>query len=230
MKKKLVSVILVLCLLILPYSTAFAADTSGEIIVLYTNDVHCGVDENIGYAGLAAYAAEMEAVAGEKNVTLVDAGDAVQGAAIGTLSKGEYIVEIMNYVGYDIVVPGNHEFDYGMEQMLALMDMHDAAVVSANFIDLRTGETVFEPYQIIDYGDVQVAYVGITTPKAFTSSTPKYFQDDKGNYIYSLSEDDTGEALYNVVQKAVDDAIEAGADYVIAVGHCGIGDDVKPWQ
>ena len=51
---------------------------------------------------------------------VVDAGDAVQGAPIGKLSKGESIVNIMNAIGYDFLIPGNHEFDYGMEQFFKL--------------------------------------------------------------------------------------------------------------
>jgi 2',3'-cyclic-nucleotide 2'-phosphodiesterase (5'-nucleotidase family) len=172
----------------------------------------------------------MEAAAGEANVTLVDAGDALQGAPIGTLSGGKYLVDIMNEVGYDIAVPGNHEFDYGMDRMLELMGMQKAAVVSCNFTDLKTGKTVFEPYKIIDYGDVEVAYVGITTPKTYTSTTPKYFQDASGNYIYGFCEDADGKALYDTVQASVDAAIAEGADYVIAVGHIGDTADTAPWQ
>ena len=77
--------------------TALAADK--DIVVLYTNDVHCGVDDNIGYAGLALYKKEMQQQT--PYVTLVDTGDAIQGAPIGTLSDGGYLIDIMNYVGYD---------------------------------------------------------------------------------------------------------------------------------
>jgi len=230
MKKRLTAGMLALCLALSLFGTVFAAGGQEGIVVLYTNDVHCAVDDNIGYAGLAAYKAEMEALYGEGNVTLVDAGDAVQGAAIGTLSKGEYIVEIMNEVGYDVLVPGNHEFDYGIDRMFELMEMHDGVVVCSNFVDLDTGKAVFDPYTVIDYGDVQVAYIGVTTPKTFTSSTPRYFQDDKGNFIYGFSEDSTGEALYAVVQGAIDSAKADGADYVIAVGHIGVEEDLTPWQ
>jgi 2',3'-cyclic-nucleotide 2'-phosphodiesterase (5'-nucleotidase family) len=222
--------LLICCLVFTFCGSALAADTAGDIVVLYTNDVHCAVDDNIGYAGRAAYKADMEAQFGADRVTLVDDGDALQGAAIGTLSKGEYLVDIMNEVGYDIFVPGNHEFDYGMARMLELMGMMNAAVLSCNFISLDTGETVFEPYQIIDYGDMQIAYVGISTPKTFTSSTPKYFQDDSGNYIYSFCEDATGAELYSTVQASVDAAIAAGADVVVALGHCGVGEEYAPWQ
>ena len=92
-----------------------AAAESGKIVILHTNDVHCGIEQSrsdgavtgIGYAGVAAYKAEMEAQYGAANVTLVDAGDAIQGGPIGTLTKGKALVEIMNKVGYDLAVPGN---------------------------------------------------------------------------------------------------------------------------
>ena len=70
-----------------------------KIIILHTNDVHCGIDDNIGYAGLVSCKAQMEQVYGRENVTLVDAGDAIQGGAIGTLSDGAFPVDIMNQAG-----------------------------------------------------------------------------------------------------------------------------------
>ena len=100
--KKLIALLLAACLLLGLMTTAFAADEkSNDIVILYTNDVHCAVDDNIGYAGLAAYKKEMQAA--YNYVALVDCGDSVQGDVIGTLSKGEYLVDIMNEVGYDFV-------------------------------------------------------------------------------------------------------------------------------
>ena len=230
MKNKLVSILLILTLVFLYPGTAFALSITDEIVVLYTNDVHCAVDDNIGYAGLAAYNAEMEAIYGDADVTLVDLGDAVQGAAIGTLSKGELIVDIMNEVGYEVITLGNHEFDYGMARALELMELQEAEVVSCNFTDLVKNDLVYEPYTIVDYGNAQVAYVGITTPETFTKSTPTYFQDASGNYIYGFCEDATGAALYAAVQKAVNASIEEGADYVIALAHLGDEADSAPWR
>ena len=80
---------------------AFAA--SQDIIILNTNDVHCGVEDNIGYAGLALYEKEMKQQT--PYVMLVDAGDSIQGAPIGTLSDGGYLVDIMNEMGYDFAIP-----------------------------------------------------------------------------------------------------------------------------
>jgi 2',3'-cyclic-nucleotide 2'-phosphodiesterase (5'-nucleotidase family) len=228
--KRIASLFLVLCIICSVFPSAAASNSDGEIVILYTNDVHCAVDNHIGYAGLAAYKSEMTALYGADMVTLVDAGDAVQGNSLGTLSKGLYPVEIMNQVGYDIVAFGNHEFDYGMDSFFELMDKHEASVISCNFIDLVTNQTVFEPYKIIDYGDTQIAYIGITTPKTITSSTPAYFQGSDGSYIYGFCEGDNGWELYDAVQSAAKAARENGADIVVAVGHCGVGEAFSPWQ
>lgn len=225
--KKLMSLLLALCIICSVFTSASAANEDKGIVILYTNDVHCAVDN---YANLAAYKAEMTALYGAENVTLVDAGDAVQGSPLGTLSKGLYPVEIMNQVGYDIVTFGNHEFDYGMDRFKELMGKHEAAVVSCNFIDLKSNKPVFQPYEIIDYGKTQIAYIGVTTPKTFTSSTPSYFKDSDGSYIYGFCEDNNGRMLYEAVQSAADTARENGADIVVVVGHCGVGESYSPWQ
>ena len=206
--------------------TALAADK--DIVVLYTNDVHCGVDDNIGYAGLALYKKEMQQQT--PYVTLVDTGDAIQGAPIGTLSDGGYLIDIMNYVGYDFAVPGNHEFDYGMPRFLELAGKLNCGYYSCNFIDSATGAPVFAPYKMFTYGATQVAFVGVTTPESFTKSTPAYFQDSQGNYIYSFCEDESGQKLYDQVQASVDAARTAGADYVILAGHLGENGITQKWS
>ena len=210
---------------------ALAAEPGeNDIVILHTNDVHCGIEDGLTYAGVSAYAKEMEAQYGADRVTLVDAGDAVQGGPIGTLTQGEYLVDIMNQVGYDIFTPGNHEFDYQIPRLLELTELLDAQTISSNFVDLTTGESVFQPYTVLDYGDVQVGYVGITTPESFTKSTPAYFQDENGNYIYGFCERNNGQDLYDNVQASVDAARADGADYVVAVAHLGIEETSAPWR
>ena len=209
---------------------AEAAET-GKIVILHTNDVHCQIEpsvaedgavSNMGYATVAAYKAAMEAQYGEENVTLVDAGDHIQGDLVGSLSKGEWIVEIMNAVGYDLAIPGNHEFDYEIPSFLSLVEKAEYPYISCNFQDLTAKKTVFDSYELVTYGDVKVAYVGITTPQTYTSSTPAYFQNEKGEYVYGFSEGKDGTGLYTAVQTAVDAARAEGAEYVIAVAHLGI--------
>ena len=244
MKRKILALALVLVLLLAGCGSAAPAETpapaesaapaensaylglDNDIVILYTNDVHCGVDDNLGYAGLATVKNALEAQG--KHVVLVDNGDAVQGDTIGTLSNGEYIIDIMNEAGYDVATPGNHEFDYGMDQFFALTEKANFPYVSANFVD-ADGNTVLDPYVIKDVAGVKIAFVGISTPKTITTSTPKYFQDDNGNYIYGFMQDETGEKLYAAVQSAVDAARAEGAQIVIAMAHLGIEEDCSPW-
>ena len=198
---------------------------TGEVVVLYTNDVHCGVSGNLGYAGIATVKDTLEKQG--KTVILVDNGDAIQGDTVGTLSKGEYIIDIMNHVGYDVAVPGNHEFDYGMEQFLALAEKAEFPYVSVNFN--KEGEPVFDPYVIIEAEGAKIAFLGICTPKTITTSTPTYFQNEAGEYIYGFCQGEEGAELYNAVQASVDAAKAEGADYVIAMAHLGIEYDCSPW-
>ena len=108
---------------------------SNPIVILYENDVHCAVD---GYAKLASL--EEKEKRFTPYVTIVSCGDFAQGGITGAVSKGENIVEIMNRVGYDVVTLGNHEFDYGREQLFKLTEKLEAEVVNANF---RNTETTF---------------------------------------------------------------------------------------
>lgn len=151
----------------------------------------------------------------------MDAGDAVQGGTLGTLSEGADVISVMNQAGYDFAIPGNHEFDYGMPRFLELADSLDCEYYACNFMDLRTGQTVLAPYKIMEFGDTKVAFVGAATPESFTKSTPVYFQDNAGNYLYGFCEDETGEALYRQIQSAVDSARAEGAEYVILAAHLG---------
>ena len=196
-----------------------------DIVVLFTSDVHCGVDQNFGYVGLKAVMDKMEA-AGSR-VVLVDNGDSIQGEPIGTLTKGQADIELMNAIGYDAAIPGNHKFDYGMERFMELAEMAEFPYISCNFN--RKGELVFDPYVLMDVGDTKIAFIGVTTPITLTSSTPKHFMDADGNFIYGFLQDETGETLYNAVQQATDDARAKGADYVIVLGHMGIEASCHPF-
>ena len=225
--KRLLGILLVLCLFLSCAATAENAAPALEkdVIVLYTSDVHCGVDQGWGYAGLYTI---KESLSASNHVFLVDDGDAIQGEPIGTMTRGEAIINIMNTVGYDIAIPGNHEFDYGMERFLELVGMANYPYISCNFN--KEGELVFDPYVIKEFDGVKIAFVGVTTPMAPRSSTPRYFMNDEGKFIYGFLQDETGELLYSAVQKAVDDARAEGAQYVIVIGHLGDEAEVSPWM
>ncbi|MCR5596704.1 MAG: bifunctional metallophosphatase/5'-nucleotidase [Lachnospiraceae bacterium] len=200
-----------------PASNTPAAAGSGDIVILYTSDVHCAIDSGFGYAGLYQLRETLE-LNGDHTI-LVDNGDAVQGASVGTLTRGGAIIDLMNEVGYDIAIPGNHEFDYGMDRFLELTEMADFPYISCNFN--KEGELVFDPYIIKEVNGVKIGFVGVTTPSTPTTSTPKYFQNEEGEYIYGFLQDETGSKLYDAVQMSVDAARTEGADYVIVMGHLG---------
>ncbi len=211
----------------MPSFAVFADETAdNDIDIYFTNDVHC---EYLLYDKVAEIVKD--------NDLLIDAGDNIQGGLVGTLSDGGYMVDIMNYMGYDAAVPGNHEFDYGMDRFLEIAKgteetpkLANADYLSCNFFDSTTGETVLDPYKIYDVNGTDVAVVGISTPETITKTNPSYFQDEEGNWIYDFAMDETGELLYSTVQDTVDEARAAGADYVVAVGHLGVDLSSSPWM
>jgi len=201
-----------------------------EVVILYTNDIHTYIDGNISYDVLAGVKAELQKT--HKNVLLVDAGDHIQGTAYGSMDKGESIIKLMNAAKYDLATLGNHEFDYGMAGCIQARQWAAFPYVSANFCTEENGvpgATVLDAYRIFEFGGTKIAIVGITTPETFTKSTPAYFQDENGNYIYGIAGGEDGAELYEAVQNAVDDAKASGATMVIALGHLGVDEASKPW-
>ena len=226
--KKIFACMLVLVMCVTGLAAAETAEQTmlqQDVLVLFTGDVHCGVDQGFGYVGLKAIKDAAEAAG--NHVLLVDDGDSIQGEPVGIMTRGEANISLMNALGYDLAVPGNHEFDYGMDRFLELAAMANFPYISCNFN--KQGEMVFDPYIIKEFDGVKIAFVGVTTPKTLTSSTPRYFQNEEGEFIYGFLEDDTGESVYNAVQKAADDARAEGARYVIVMGHMGNGAEYMPW-
>ena len=201
-----------------------------DIVILYTNDVHTYVDGPISYDVIAAVKNELQKKYGY--VYLVDAGDHIQGTAYGSMDNGETIIKMMNTAGYDVATLGNHEFDYGMFGCMKAIDMAEYPYVSCNFrneADGACGENVLNSYELLSAGEENIAIIGITTPETITKTTPAYFQDEEGNFIYGIAGGEDGSELYAAVQKAIEEAKEAGATKVIALGH--LGDDISssPW-
>ena len=218
-------------------TTAATAETTvtaskEDVVILYTNDVHTYIDKPLSYDVLAGIKYELENTYGEGNVLLADAGDHVQGTAYGSMDEGDTIIALMNAVGYDIATLGNHEFDYGMEKALTNVEAAAFPYISCNFYNEKDGvkgDSVLEAAHIFETdGGLTVAFVGITTPETFTKSTPAYFQDGVGNYIYAISGGEDGSALAADLQRAID-SVKADADVVIALGHLGDDPSSQPW-
>ena len=212
MKKRLLSCIVCICMVLCSLNAVVFAKDSETIVILYENDVHCAVE---GYSKLAAMKNELKSE--YEYVGVVSSGDFVQGGTLGAVSKGEYIVELMNLVGYDAIAPGNHEFDYTISRLTELYELSETKYISCNFAKIGEGKTYFEPYTIVSYGDVDIAYIGIITPETITSARPSQFRNENGEIIYTFNES----RLYELVQESIDEATEDGADYVIALSHIG---------
>lgn len=197
------------------------------VVILHTNDVHCGVEDNLSLDKIAKYKEQLKKDG--ENVLLVDAGDFIQGAALGTLSKGETMVHLMNKADYDFAVPGNHEFDYGMERFMELDALSAGGYYSCNIFDKEKDELLLEPYKIFAFDDFKVALIGVTTPDTLTASTPVFFQNSEGKYKYYFYEDLTGKKLYEQIQKTVNKARQEGADRVFLVAHLGMNGNQRQW-
>ncbi len=201
-------------------------EKNGDLYILYTSDVHCGIDQGMGYAGV--YAIKQQLIRQGYDVILVDNGDAIQGEPIGTMTKGSSIIEIMNKVGYDLAIPGNHEFDYGMETFLSLVEKAQFPYLSCNFE--HEGKLVLEPYTIRELAGKKIGFIGVTTPHSLTTSTPSSFKDKDGNYVYGFLRDAGGEKVYEQVQKTIDSVRAEGAEYVVVLGHLGGRASDSPWS
>ena len=204
---------------------AEAPALQNDLVVIFTSDVHCGIEKGFGLAGVYQVRKSYENAG--KYTLLVDDGDFIQGEPVGTMTTGGALIDLMNATGYDLAIPGNHEFDYGMDRFMELVEKAEFPYISANFN--REGELVFDPYIIKEFDGVKFAFVGITTPRTLVTSTPKYFQDEEGNFVYGFYQDATGDLLYSKVQEAVDAARAEGASYVIAVSHLGNEAECIPW-
>ena len=200
-------------------------EKNGEVYILYTCDVHCGIDQGFGYAGLYEIRKNLE----DQGYTtiLVDNGDNIQGEALGTLTQGQISLDLMNDMDYDLAIPGNHEFDYGMDRFFEITDQAEFDYISCNFN--KDGELLLDPYRIIEACGKKIAFVGVTTPETLITSTPSNFQNEKGEFIYGFMQDDDGHGVYDAVQKAVDSARAEGADYVYVMGHMGNEETDEPW-
>ena len=204
------------------------ANKDKDIVILYTSDVHCGIDKNIGYDSLSAYKKQLEK---DNYVTLMDTGDNISGDFIGAVSKGEYIIDLMNEVGYDSMTLGNHEFDYGMDILSQRVEQFKGDVLSCNFKYIGKKENKFnkvKPYKIISYGKKKVGFVGVTTPFTIVDSTPSYFQEDN-EFAYSFT-GDNAEEFYACVQANIDACYKQKANYVVVLAHLGEGDEYVPYS
>lgn len=199
-----------------------------DIIIFSTNDTLASFNDNLSLAAIKNFVDRM--TNNENFTTLVDTGNFSAGTEVAERSKGKSSVEVMNKMGYDIIVPGSFEFNYGLDVFFENMKALKADVVCCNIFDVKNKTFPFTPYVIYRYNGLNIAFVGVTSPEAFLLvNNHDYFFDEEGNQILYFFEDDDGTALYEQVQKAVDAAKEEGADKVILLAHLGVEDITDKW-
>ncbi|MCR5308008.1 MAG: bifunctional metallophosphatase/5'-nucleotidase [bacterium] len=231
--KKLFKYITIFGLLLLVGGCKSKKINDKDIVILNTTDVHCGYEKDeknnrLGYTSVVSYKKQLEK---ENYVSVVDCGDAIQGDLIGAISKGKYVIDIMNYIGYDAMTLGNHEFSYGMDELKQRISEFNGDVLSCNFKYTGSGENKFsevKPYTIKKFGKFKVGYVGITTPETLTSSNPTFFKENN-EVVYSFSHETTN-AYYHCIQDNINKCKKAGADYVILVSHTGTKMENAPYN
>ncbi len=150
MTKKLLSVLLALVLalsLALPAMADDAViDIDGELVILHTNDIHgraVAGDGAMGYSRIADVKEKLELMGA--SVLLLDAGDFSQGMPLVDLEFGKEAFNFLNAAGYDAVALGNHEFDYGIDNLLVNAENAQFAMLCANITDTVSGELKFAP-------------------------------------------------------------------------------------
>ena len=186
---------------------------AGKTVILHSNDVHGAIK---GYANIAALKAEYEAEGA--TVILVDAGDYSQGTTYVSSTKGLDAVKMMNVAGYDFATLGNHEFDYGYEQLKSNMSEAHFKVLCANVLDAE-GNSIFDATAIKEVNGVKIGFFGLETPETQTKANPALI---KGLQFLG------GEKMYECAQAQVAALKDAGADIIVCLAHLGVDGESEP--
>jgi len=194
-----------------------------DIKIIHTNDVHCGVQDSIGYDGLMLYKKQL--LTKYENVILVDAGDHIQGGTMGLVSNGLAIIDIMNKVGYDVATLGNHEFDYGVAQLEECAKELKCGYISTNYCLHKDKKAIYPAYKIIEKGGKKIAFIGVATPQTLSKTSLVTIRDENGEPVYDFLTENHSKELFERVQQQIDIVKSEGADYVIIVAHLGIDGD-----
>ncbi len=135
-----------------------------KLVLLHTNDTHSLIEPDAsGRGGVVQRKAIIDSVRrSDRNVMLIDAGDAVQGTLFFKFFKGDVEYPVMDMLGYDIRILGNHEFDNGLEEMARYWKQARSHRLSANYDFTGTAaEGIFDPWYIKKIGGKKVGFMGI---------------------------------------------------------------------
>ena len=214
---KVLKILVALLVAMLPImgdkGTVFAEDSTTEITIFHTNDMHGSV-ANLSYVKTLKDQTS--------NSILVDAGDATQGSTLATYTSGMAIIDLMGAAGYDLMTLGNHEFDYGSNRTMELVEAADFPVLSANAYK-QDGSLLLDgisngsngQYYIMEVDGVKIGFFGITTTETAYKTNPEKLD---------------GVTFGNEVQAAQDmvDVLKNQVDVVVGIIHVGIDETSSP--
>ena len=202
-------------------------ELSDDIVLIHLNDVHCGINDKIGYDGFVLYRRELQKK--YKYVISIDVGDHIQGGAFGSISEGEAIIKIMNEIKFDVAILGNHEFDYKIEQLTKLGKNINSKYICANFCYKKNKTHVYDPYKIIEVGEKKIGFIGVLTPLTFSKTYLSSIKDEEGEPLYDFLVSNGDQELYDKIQEYINELRnEKKVNYVILLTHLGIGLDKYP--
>lgn len=204
------SLVMVLGIVILPNSAK--AEGATEIKIVHTNDVHGNAegneDDKVGYAKLKTFIDDVKAE--NPNTLVLDAGDVLHGTTFATISRGKSMLDLMADIGYDAMVPGNHDFNYGIERLLELAKDSKLEVLAANVVKEADDSNPLTPYIIKEVGGVKVGIFGLATPETKTKSNP--LNTDGYKFVDSVE----------VAKEMVTKLKAEGAEVIVALSHLGL--------
>lgn len=191
---------------------------AGKTIILHTNDIHGGYipdeNENTAEGGLEIYAIisaiKKDFESKGANVILIDDGDFSQGSIYVSVDKGAAVANIMDTIGYDISALGNHEFNYGADQLKSILEGKNYKVICSNVF--KDDKCLFDSEAIFKIGDIKIGFFGLVSPETQTKANPNFV---KGLSFASKQE------LYDLAQKEID-LLKKESDLVICLSHLGI--------
>lgn len=150
--------------------SVLASASSAKIVILHTNDIHGRIESKIeeGLLGFPYISSLIQYYRAQyEHVLVLDAGDTLHGQPIATALEGESAVVAMNAAGYDVMVAGNHDFNFGYERLLELeRDYVEFTLLSANVY--KDNEPILTPYIVKTFGDYTVGIFGLTTDSIST--------------------------------------------------------------
>ena len=160
-------------LFFLSVSNLAAAGSFRDVYILQSTDVHSTVFGERGWLKEAEIIHQQIAKLGKERVLLIDCGDTLQGAFSGMITKGKIGVLMLNYLNYDAWIPGNHDFDFGLETFLDRAEAINADCIIANSKMLSKK---FASWKIYQKNGLKIAVIGMTFPKTYTMIWGKHIK------------------------------------------------------